>query len=70
MKTDTMTCVRINNEDIEIVSSICLLGSINQSTGTSSLEICYTLALNRVAMRTLERIFKCDATIMYLQRSE
>lgn len=39
IKTDPATSLRMDNEDIEVIDSSCLLGSSIKSRGTRSQEI-------------------------------
>ena len=48
----------VNHENIEVVNSFVLLGSIIEEDGDCRLEIARRLALGRVAMAGLEKIWK------------
>ncbi|XP_053117089.1 uncharacterized protein LOC128329604 isoform X3 [Hemicordylus capensis] len=59
LTTGTATSLRIDNEDIEVLDRFCLLESTVNSKGSSSQEISCRLALGRVEMKALERLFRC-----------
>lgn len=60
MKTSTVISSKNDSEDTEVMDSSCLLGLIINNKRTSSQEIYYCLALGRVAIKVLEKIFKND----------
>lgn len=63
IKTEVMTTgntanYRVDKEDVEIVDSLCLLGSFINNKGFSSQEIQSRLALARAKMKDLVNIFE------------
>ena len=49
----------LDGEEIEVVESFCLLGSIINNKGSTTQEVWRRLALGRVAMNDLDIVFKC-----------
>lgn len=50
--------VRVDAEDIEVIDSICFLGSIINIKGSSSQDMLHRLVLGRARMNDLEMIFQ------------
>ena len=58
MSNSSVTLFQINNVDIEVVKTFNLLGSIIEETGTCGSELAMRLALGRVAMKGLAKVWK------------
>lgn len=64
-----ITSFKIDNENIKVVDSFCLLGSTINYKWRSSHEICHRPAHSRTAMKSLGKVFRCHDQIVQAMNS-